>query len=436
MIRRILSLLVLTVAAYSQQPNALLPAKDASELFKRSLQLIESTAAAVPGLSRAAAPIVENARQALLNLETGTAGSVTQTYDLLVNVRAYLALAESVPKPYPFPEEGRKQFAELRDAVDRMESHFRATIDQTERRLRNPDRDNLRRYAEADEKLMKPETAQKRIVFMGDSITDGWRLNEYFPGRDFVNRGISGQITGEMLGRMKADVIDLKPSAMLLLAGTNDIARGVPLSAIENNLTMIADLADAYKIKPLFASVLPISDYHKDTNPRYEMSKQRSPAAILELNRWIESLCKLRHYQYVDYFSQMVDAAGYMKPELADDGLHPNSAGYRVMGPIAMAAIDRHFAPPPPATVSKKRAPRPRPIQAEPVSAAQPPAPQPPAVAAAPASAPAPQPVAQAAAPTKPPAQTQAADNAVAPKKKKEPFWKRTYPSTPSPAPQ
>ena len=140
MIRRILSLLVLTVAAYSQQPNALLPAKDASELFKRSLQLIESTAAAVPGLSRAAAPIVENARQALLNLETGTAGSVTQTYDLLVNVRAYLALAESVPKPYPFPEEGRKQFAELRDAVDRMESHFRATIDQTERRLRNPAR--------------------------------------------------------------------------------------------------------------------------------------------------------------------------------------------------------------------------------------------------------------------------------------------------------
>ena len=224
---------------------------------------------------------------------------------------------------------------------------------------------------------MKPETAQKRIVFMGDSITDGWRLNEYFPGRDFVNRGISGQITGEMLGRMKADVIDLKPSAMLVLAGTNDIARGVPLSAIENNLTMIADLADAYKIKPLFASVLPISDYHKDTNPRYEMSKQRSPAAILELNRWIESLCKLRHYQYVDYFSQMVDAAGYMKPELADDGLHPNSAGYRVMGPIAMAAIDRHFAPPPPATVSKKRAPRPRPTQsaAEPVSAAQPPAP-------------------------------------------------------------
>src|SRR5260370_2267435 len=138
-----------------------------------------------------------------------------------------------------------------------MESHFRATIDQTERRLRNPDRDNLRRYAEADEKLMKPEAAQKRIVFMGDSITDGWRLNEYFPGRDFVNRGISGQITGEMLGRMKADVVDIKPSAVLILAGTNAIARGTPLSTIENTLTITPDLPDLYRIKPISPSLHP-----------------------------------------------------------------------------------------------------------------------------------------------------------------------------------
>jgi len=126
MIRRILALLTLAAAAYSQQPNALLSAKDATALFKRSLQLIESTAAAVPGLSRAAAPVMENARQAEMNLEAGTAGAATLTYDLLLNVRAYLALAESLPKPYPFPEEGRRQFAELRDAVERIESHFRA----------------------------------------------------------------------------------------------------------------------------------------------------------------------------------------------------------------------------------------------------------------------------------------------------------------------
>ena len=180
-----------------------------------------------------------------------------------------------------------------------------------------------------------------------------------------MNRGISGQITGEMLGRMKADVIDLKPAAVLVLAGTNDIARGAPLSTIENNLTMIADLAELYKIKPMFASVLPVSDYHKDVNPRYEMSKLRPPSSIIELNRWIEAFCKQHRFPYVDYYSKMVDASGYMKADLADDGLHPNSAGYRVMGPIAMESIDRYgarpvVAPPPPpvaapAVASKKK---------------------------------------------------------------------------------
>jgi len=339
----------------------------------------------VPGLSQAGGPVLENARQALISLESGPAGSVTPTYNLLTNLRAYLVLAESVPKPYPFPEEGRRQFAELRDSVDRVESHFRATLEQNERRLRNPDRDNLRRYAEADLKLAKAATDRKRIVFLGDSITDGWRLNEYFPGREFVNRGIGGQVTGEMLGRMKADVIDLKPAGMLVLAGTNDIARGVPLSTIVNNLVMIADLADAYKIKPMFASVLPISDYHKDVNPRYEMSKLRPPSVILDLNRWLEAFCKQRHYPYVDYFSPMADPRGYMKSELADDGLHPNSAGYRVMGPIALAVIDRNFGPPPAAPVvaskrgAKTRSPQP---VADPVETLAP-APPPPSVSQA-----------------------------------------------------
>ena len=455
-------LAAISPAAYSQE-NALLNAKDSAALFQRSVQLIESTAATVPGLARASAPVLENARQALENLEKGPAGHTGLVYDLLVNVRAYLALSDSLPKPYPFPEEGRKQFTELREDAGRIESHFRAALDQKERQLRSPDRDNLRRYSDADARLAKPAAAEKRIVFLGDSITDGWRLNEYFPNRDFVNRGISGQITGEMLGRMKADVVDLKPSGMIVLAGTNDIARGVPLATIENNLTMIADLADHYKIKPLFASVLPISDYHKDVNPRFEMSTQRPPASILELNRWIENLCKQRHYPYVDYFSQMVDPTGYMKADLADDGLHPNSAGYRVMGPIAMDAIDHNIArpaPPPPAAITsatKKRATKTRasarPAAPPPVEAAQapaapatpapaPPVQKPPAqtlakpVAAAPPAAdrPAPKPAAVQAAPAniKPPETTEAAP----PKKKKESFWKRTYPTNPPPTKQ
>jgi lysophospholipase L1-like esterase len=464
--RRILSLALvlaaLAVPAVYSQPSPLLPAKAESELFQRSLQLIESTSAAVPGLAHAAAPVLENARQAVLNLENGTPGNATLIYEVLINVRAYLSLADSLPKPYPFPDEAHKQFEELRDAAGRMEAHFRATIDRNQRQLRSPDRDNLRRYADADAKLAKPLPDQKRIVFLGDSITDGWRLNEYFPGRDFVNRGISGQITGEMLGRMKADVIDIKPAAMLVLAGTNDIARGIPLATIENNLTMIADLADAYRIKPIFASVLPISDYHKDVNPRYEMSKLRPPSAIIELNRWLEAFCKQRRYAYVDYFSQMVDPAGYLKADLAADGLHPNSEGYRVMGPLAVAAIDRtivtHAPPPTPApapvtssskkrVVTKVREPKPA---AEPVQTVQAPAPAPAAVPAAVVSKPAPAkpaPVkpadtkpaavqASAPAPKPKPAATAATDTSAAkPKSDKVPFWKRTYPDKPTPTP-
>src|SRR6185436_5700517 len=119
---------------------------------------------------------------------------------------------------------------------------------------------------------------------------------------DFVNRGIGGQVTGELLGRMQADVIVVKPQAMLVLAGTNDIARGVPVQATKNNLTMIADLAEFHKIKPLFASILPVSDYHKDVNPRFEVTKTRPPAVIVEVNQWLRQFCAHRGFAYVDYF--------------------------------------------------------------------------------------------------------------------------------------
>jgi len=148
-----------------------------------------------------------------------------------------------------------------------------------------------------------------------------------------------------MLGRMQADVIDLKPRLVLVLAGTNDLARGVPIGAIENNLAMIADLAEAHHIQPMFASVLPVSDYHKDVNPQYARTSQRPPSKILELNAWIKSFCEQRHFPYVDYYSALVDKAGFLQADLADDGLHPNSKGYRLMAPIALAAIDNVTKP-------------------------------------------------------------------------------------------
>lgn len=337
------------------QPNALLTNRDALHVYERVAQLIESTGVAVPGLARASAPILENARQALESLRTVSQQNSGITYAFLTNARAYLALADSVPKPYPFPAEAHKQFAELRDSVERLASHFRALLDQKESQLRSPDRDNLRRYAEANERLGPPSASRSRVVFLGDSITDAWRLNEYFGDHDFVNRGISGQITGEMLGRMKADVIDLRPVAMVVLAGTNDIARGVALRTIENNLTMIGTLAEFHNITPLFASVLPISDYHQKDNPQYARSQQRPPTTIRELNQWIRGFCEQRGYVYVDYYAALSDASGFLPADLADDGLHPNAKGYRIMAPVVLGAVERALKPQPMIQRKRKR---------------------------------------------------------------------------------
>jgi lysophospholipase L1-like esterase len=297
----------------------------------------------MPEVGRAAAPLVANARQDAKALQTTAYDHSAVLYRFLSAVRVYLELADALPKPSPFAEEARKQLAALREQRDRLEIHFRALLESKELRLRSPDRDNLARYAEANKSL---GPAENRVVFLGDSITDGWRLNEYFPGKPYVNRGISGQASGEMLGRMKADVIDLKPVAVVVLAGTNDLARGTPLSTVQNNLTMIADLAVTHGIKPIFASILPIHDYHKDKDLSYERSPARPPGSILAMNQWIQGLCKQRGFTYLDYFSAMTDEKGFLKEELADDGLHPNAAGYRIMGPLAQAAIDRTIAPP------------------------------------------------------------------------------------------
>ena len=351
MIRFALVFVALASAAWPQT-RALLSSRDSLQLCDRAVQLMESTSAAVPDLTRAGAPVIERARQELVNLKFSPQNAAS-THAFLNATRGFLTLADLVARPFvPFPEEGRRQLIELRGAVEGLDAHFRALLELKETQVRPADRDRLARYAEANQKLAPPVPGRPRVVFLGDSITDGWRLNEYFGDRDFVNRGISGQITGEMLGRMKADVIDLKPEAMIVLAGTNDIARGVPVAAIQNNLTMIADLAEFHKIKPLFASVLPVSDYHKGVNPANERTKQRPPATILELNAWLKSFCARRNFAYVDYFPALADQAGMLVADLAEDGLHPNAKGYRLMAPIALAAIDAALKPEP---VGKKK---------------------------------------------------------------------------------
>jgi len=332
-----------------------LNAPAAMNLFTRAVQLMESTTVAVPGLARAGAPAIEDARQALVALRLGPgqqhAGTV---FTFLTSLRSFFALADSMAKPFPFPEEGRRQFGELRETLERIESHFRALLDQKETLLRGGDRDQLARYGEANAKVPQPQPGKLRVVFLGDSITDGWRLNEYFPDHDFVNRGIGGQITGQMLGRMKADVLDLHPGVLVVLGGTNDIARGVPVESIRNNLSMIAALAEAHRIRVVLATILPIHDYHKDKDPSLERSRQQPMETIRGLNKWLESFCAQRGHVFLNYFSDVMDPAGFLKAELADDGLHPNSAGYRIMAPLALAAIEK-AAPPTPQPKQKKR---------------------------------------------------------------------------------
>ncbi|MCW5981234.1 MAG: SGNH/GDSL hydrolase family protein [Bryobacteraceae bacterium] len=339
------------------QPNALMSAAEAEQHYQRTLQLMESTMISVPGLARAAEPILENSRQALANLRVSPGQrNAGLTYLLLTNIRAYEALADSIPKPFPFPAEASKQFAELRVAIERTDSHLRALLDYVEASARNPDRDNLARYEEDNQKVGAPNPANPRVVFLGDSITDGWRLNEYFPERDFINRGISGQISGEMLGRMRSDVLNLKPAILVVLAGTNDIARGVKQSVIEDNLAMIAMLAKANNVKVILSSVLPVNDFNKDEDPRFERTRQRPPVAILRLNTWIRSYCSQAGHHYLDYYSPMADAGSFLKKDLADDGLHPNTNGYRIMAPLVQAAIDK-IAPASPAPARKRRFP-------------------------------------------------------------------------------
>ena len=357
---RSLGLFVFALSLAAQPPAQQQPlnAARAQQLMTRSIQLMESAGVALPELARAGAPLAENATQALENIKSTTANLAF--YNIFQsNLRAYLFLSDSLPKPPAFPEQARQQLSELRDNFGRLDTYFSQLLSQRDLQLRSPDRDNLNRYSTANGKVPPPQPGNPRVVFLGDSITDSWRLNEYFGDRDFVNRGISGQITGEMLGRMMADVVNLHPQAVLILAGTNDLARGVALLTIENNLTMIADLADYYKIKVIMASVLPVSDYHKDVNPNYEMTKQRSPSLIRSLNGWMQSFCSDRGYTYLDYFAAIVDDAGMLKSDLANDGLHPNSEGYRIMAPLALAAINSTvgtgIAAPPQRQPRKKR---------------------------------------------------------------------------------
>ena len=232
-----------------------------------------------------------------------------------------LPLAAWAQTPAPAPQDD----AALRKAYDTMQKRLQ-------------DWPALGRYRADNAKVGAPAAGEDRVVFMGDSITDGWGRGrgKFFPGKPYVNRGISGQTTPQMLIRFRPDVIALQPKAVVILAGTNDIAGNTgpsTLEMIEDNLMSMAELAKANGIKVALSSVMPVCDYIRPQTER------RPPEKIVALNAWMKSYAAKNGFVYLDYYTPMLDDKGMLKKELTFDGLHPNEEGYEVMGPLAEKAI-------------------------------------------------------------------------------------------------
>lgn len=201
----------------------------------------------------------------------------------------------------------------------------------------------LGRYHADNRRLTSQPPQPGRVVFLGDSITDFWNLAKYFPDKPYINRGISGQTTPQVLLRMFPDVIKLRPEVVILLAGTNDIAGNtgsMTIAMIQDNFQAIADLASLHGIKLVLCSLPPVSDY--TANPQTPL---RPPADILKLNEWLKSFAVESHAGFVDYYAALVDDQGMLRHGLSNDGLHPNDQGYASMSPLAAAAIQKALHP-------------------------------------------------------------------------------------------
>ena len=194
---------------------------------------------------------------------------------------------------------------------------------------------NLAKYREANARLGLPVEGESRVVFLGDSITEAWDLSVFFKGKPFVNRGISGQTTPQILLRFRQDVIALKPAIVVILAGTNDIAENTgptSMGMIEDNLKSMAELARGNGVHPILASVLPAAVYPW----RPEI---RPIEKILGLNQWMKEYAAREGIGFLDYYSSMVNDRYGLKPEFSGDGVHPNEAGYTIMASIVADAI-------------------------------------------------------------------------------------------------
>jgi len=203
----------------------------------------------------------------------------------------------------------------------------------------NTDWPNLNRYRNANSKIGLPQKGEKRVVFMGNSITDFWIVSDsaFFSGKSYLDRGISGQTTPQMLVRFRQDVISLQPEVVVILAGINDIAGNTgpsTLEMIEDNFSSMVEIAHANGIKVVLSSVLPAYDF--PWHPGMEPAEK-----VVKLNSWIKSYAESHNCVYLDYFTSMSDEKHALKSDLSTDGVHPNKAGYKVMEPLAEIAIQK-----------------------------------------------------------------------------------------------
>lgn len=201
----------------------------------------------------------------------------------------------------------------------------------------NNDWPDLARFRDDNARLGIPAPDENRVVFMGNSITEGWSkvYPEFFEGKSYINRGISGQTTPQMLIRFRQDVVDLKPKVVVILAGINDIAGNTgpsTLEMIENNIASMVEIAKANNIRVVLCSVLPALDF--PWRPGMEPALK-----VVNLNKWIKDYADDNSIVYVDYFSAMKNDKNGLPKELSEDGVHPNKTGYKIMSPLVEAGI-------------------------------------------------------------------------------------------------
>lgn len=196
---------------------------------------------------------------------------------------------------------------------------------------------NLSKYENENTLLSPKQVGEKRIVLMGDSITEFWLTihPEFFAGKSYIDRGISGQTTPQMLIRFRPDVINLQPDVVVILAGVNDIAGNTGPTTPEKifgNITSMVELAKANAIKVILCSILPANDFYWRPN-------DKAAATIIQLNQLIKSYADKHHITYIDYYAVMADASNGLPKEFSNDGVHPNLKGYQIMEPLLEKAI-------------------------------------------------------------------------------------------------